>query len=905
MANQYKNKVIYGNQTLMDITDTTATENDVLEGEVFYSASGARSVGTLSDATTTTHGLMSAADKIKLDGIDLLGVKLNTTTLTPDANGYVSIPLMTGATSSTDGTAGLIPAPTSADREKFFRGDGTWQDGGKPMVILSYGNSTWNDFITAYNNKVIVYCRASSNSNPATGSQTRMAFMAYVNNADNPTNVEFQYYRSVNPNQKSASQMSDQVFVYTLTNANGGTWSVTTRQAGIQSIAAASGSKIGVSYSNSAVTLSNTMTADDMPMSSSDATTAKAAIDALNSNITGKADKVSGATNGNFAGLDANGNLVDSGKSVSDFAEYEGYISEEQQSIATFNAKNANNLMRVEIGIEPVQDLHGYDHPWPAGGGKNLLPMTVSGIKLLNTTGTWSGNTYSINNITVTILVDSDNNVIGIKLNGTANAITFFAVTNDIDLQADTVLNGCPSDGNFDSGYALYLYQGGDTRYKDEGSGISIDTAYAGCGCNIIVRSGVNVNNKIFYPMIRSSSDSSSFAPYSNICPITGWTEAKVTRTGKNLLKRFPYDSRTEADITGVVNSDGSITITGTASGIWWGLGDTGNLELKPGTYTLSQSGSKTGIYLVIVRNGSYFSEINGNGSITFTVSDGDAFSCYITVRNGTVTNTTVYCQLEKGSVATEYEPYAGHEYQISFPSEAGTVYGGTLTVNKDGTGKLVVDRKGINLGNVTWDMTSVTQGTLFRTTAPNSDLVYGSTNYIVSNYRVVHASSRAEKTSSVGSNGSIDIIDSDYGDATAFKTAMSGQTAVYSLATPITYDLTAPQIATLLGMNNVWADTGDILSLAFGEAEECGTDLTLITTGERYEWNKAMVMTANDMPMSASDATTAKAAIDALDSKIDDILPDVTSADNGKFLCVVNGEWTAVTMQEWQGGSY
>lgn len=63
--------------------------------------------------------------------------------------------------------------------------------------------------------------------------------------------------------------------------------------------------------------------------------------------------------------------------------------------------------------------------------------------------------------------------------------------------------------------------------------------------------------------------------------------------------------------------------------------------------------------------------------------------------------------------------------------------------------------------------------------------------------------------------------------------------------------------------------------------------------------------MTADDMPMSASDATTAKAAIEALDSKIDDILPDVTSADNGKFLCVVNGEWAAVTMQEWQGGSY
>lgn len=36
--------------------------------------------------------------------------------------------------------------------------------------------------------------------------------------------------------------------------------------------------------------------------------------------ISGKADKVSSATNGNFAGLDANGNLTDSGSKAADFA---------------------------------------------------------------------------------------------------------------------------------------------------------------------------------------------------------------------------------------------------------------------------------------------------------------------------------------------------------------------------------------------------------------------------------------------------------------------------------------------------------------------------------------------------------------------------------------------------------
>ena len=43
MAN---NKVVYGNTTIMDITDTTAEAADVASGEVFYNKSGVRTVGT-------------------------------------------------------------------------------------------------------------------------------------------------------------------------------------------------------------------------------------------------------------------------------------------------------------------------------------------------------------------------------------------------------------------------------------------------------------------------------------------------------------------------------------------------------------------------------------------------------------------------------------------------------------------------------------------------------------------------------------------------------------------------------------------------------------------------------------------------------------------------------------------
>lgn len=116
------------------------------------------------------------------------------------------------------------------------------------LTILSYGHSSWDDFIAAYNTNTIVYCRASSDSNPASGSQTRMAFMAYVNNETNPTEVEFQYYRSVKAH--TASQQGDQVYVYKLNKANG--WSVIVRQAYSKII---TGTGLTSTYENSAITL--------------------------------------------------------------------------------------------------------------------------------------------------------------------------------------------------------------------------------------------------------------------------------------------------------------------------------------------------------------------------------------------------------------------------------------------------------------------------------------------------------------------------------------------------------------------------------------------------------------------------------------------------------------------------
>lgn len=129
------------------------------------------------------------------------------------------------------------------------------------MTILSYGHSTWQDFLTAYNSNSIVYCRASSSSNPASGSQTRMAFMAYINNETNPTEAEFQYYRSVSSH--NVSTLNDEVYVYKLNSS--GNWTVTIRKASVSQIKA--GTNISVSYgsSDNSVTINNTQTVPTTP----------------------------------------------------------------------------------------------------------------------------------------------------------------------------------------------------------------------------------------------------------------------------------------------------------------------------------------------------------------------------------------------------------------------------------------------------------------------------------------------------------------------------------------------------------------------------------------------------------------------------------------------------------------
>ena len=234
-----------------DTTYTAGTGIEITAGNVINntqtSAEWGNISGTLADQTDLKNALDEKGTYSKPSGgipkTDLAsGVQ---TSLGLADSAIQSSDLATVAT--TGDYDDLIDKPTIPSKVSDLTNDSGFITG---LVELSYGSSTWNDFITAYNAKKIVYCRASSGSNPGSGSQTRKAFMAYVNNVDSPTSVEFQYVRSIATH--TDSQQGDQVFVYTLTNASGGTWSVSTREMSTKVVA---GTNMTSSYSSGVLTL--------------------------------------------------------------------------------------------------------------------------------------------------------------------------------------------------------------------------------------------------------------------------------------------------------------------------------------------------------------------------------------------------------------------------------------------------------------------------------------------------------------------------------------------------------------------------------------------------------------------------------------------------------------------------
>ena len=195
-----------------------------------------------------------------------------------------------------------------------------------------------------------------------------------------------------------------------------------------------------------------------------------------------KADKVTGATNGNFAGLDANGNLTDSGKKAADFATAQALADE----AATRSAM----------------------------GAKNLLPFDLAKIKAENTAGIWNNNEYTVNGVTFTLYTDAANNLVNVKATGTAEADATLMIygksytTADDIVFSDSVIASTAFAGS--STTARAIVWGTQSGYIDADELTIAAFTFYGFGLRVINGYEIPEDGIVFKPMIRLATDANA-----------------------------------------------------------------------------------------------------------------------------------------------------------------------------------------------------------------------------------------------------------------------------------------------------------------------------------------------------------------------------------------------------------
>ena len=293
---------------------------------------------------------------------------------------------------------------------------------------------------------------------------------------------------------------------------------------------------------------------------------AQEALEALESN---KADKVDNAIVDNFAGLDANGNLKDSGKNAGDFA--------------------------TPSDIEQIYADNG------VLGAKNLLPNNAT--------------SQTINGVTFTVNADGS-----VTANGTASAQINLNLNIALPLEAGEYKVSCGI-----SGVSVNVYKNVSpwTTYILANSGkftIPNDDTVV---YRLVIRSGAVLSNAIIKPMLRLASDpDDTYQPYAMTNRELTDTKVGKAKTATEAKTTVFSESSKVSSCTAVLNDIlCALRITSTAqasvSGAWTTIA-TLNDAYKPANLVYEVAIDETGVPIGWTR-------IHADGKVEVYQSSGSA----------------------------------------------------------------------------------------------------------------------------------------------------------------------------------------------------------------------------------------------------------------------------------------
>lgn len=470
----------------------------------------------------------------------------------------------------------------------------------------------------------------------------------------------------------------------------------------------------------------------------------------------------------------------------------------------------------LAVAMEPVQNLHGYDNPWPEGGSKNrCLPLTP---------------TTSARGLALLLNEDGSYRLVG---QYTGQTTYVFGASEYFVLPAGSyVLSG---GGNVHYTLQLVSADHSSEIIAESGAGSGVVPFTLSGNRQVFARVFVNLTSSsselidlTLRPMIRLASETDgTFVPYSNICPISGWDGATVTDEGKNLLDFSAFGTYSNWSST-IVTYGNFPTSSGNKGFLLEGIkaGETYTLSLGisatsfPATYVyLCSANGTSSNRIVALTTGSYNTD-----RCTFTAEEGHIYY----IRSGNMSNDSAFnssvmqyisfVQIELGSTATAYEPHKSRTASVDFGQ---TVYGGTVDLV---TGECVITKKLYNASDIQGWRFAASSSTetrkIWRTadTAFSAEISKAVLWGMCSKYAPAFDKAVGEMPDFAFrtlNTGVLYVCDSRYPSSdyeTAFKESLSDVQFVFNLAEPITLPpLTPAELELFKGVNSVSADAGQV----------------------------------------------------------------------------------------------
>ena len=222
----------------------------------------------------------------------------------------------------------------------------------------------------------------------------------------------------------------------------------------------------------------------------------------------------------------------------------------------------------------------------------------------------------------------------------------------------------------------------------------------------------------------------------------------------------------------------------------------------------------------------------------TYGTNDLPTDTAFIRIVN---TSTNVYANnisINYPSSDTEYHAYNPNSQEVTI-ALGETYYGGYVTQDKAGHRQLVITYSGLlDMGDLSWANFSP-DNNIFRAYTSNckapqttAERLKGFLCSIYPASQNVSLNENMTDKSIMRYNGWIMLRDTSYSDYSELASGLSGAKLIYELDTPIIVDLPdGVPIETVIGVNNIFADSGDILECKYKDTIQHYIDTQIAAT--------------------------------------------------------------------------